>query len=169
MALSRRLRDRSWSSTQVRLADGAVESVQRMTFPAPVVERTDAGARELGDLYWRALRQSTFGFLRMTAGADGFEIRLLGRGPALLRFSRGEKAVSADTVTCRYAILGGLLARAPSGSIRFTQEGTDAVAVTSAVEGFLPRLGVFYAPVQSRLHVALGRRYFTRLQREAER
>jgi hypothetical protein len=62
-----------------------------------------------------------------------------------------------------------LLARAPVGSIRFTQEGTDAVAVTSAVEGFLPRLGVFYAPVQSRLHVALGRRYFARLQRDGER
>jgi len=165
VALNRRLRDRSWSSTQVRLADGAVESVQRVTFPAPVVERTDAGARKLGELYWRALRQSTFGFLRMTSGADGFEIRLLGHGPALLRFSPEEKSVSGDTVTCRYAILGGLLARAPAGSIRFTQEGTDGVAVTSAVEGFLPRLGVFYAPVQSRLHVALGRRYFARLQR----
>jgi hypothetical protein len=167
--LNRRLRDRSWSSTQVRLADGAVESVQRVTFPAPVVERTEAGARKLGDLYWRELRQSTFGFLRTIAGVDGFEIRLLGRGPTLLRFSREQESVSADEVTCRYAILGGLLARAPAGSIRFTQEGTDAVAVTSAVEGFLPRLGVFYAPVQSRLHVALGRRYFARLQRDGER
>jgi hypothetical protein len=166
--LSLRVRERSWSSTQARLADGAVDSVQRMTFPAPVVERTEAGARKLGDLYWRELRQSTFGVLRTIAGADEFEIRLLGRGPALLRFSRGKEAVSADTVTCRYAILGGLLARAPAGSIRFTQEGTDAVAVTSAVEGFLPRLGAFYAPVQSRLHVALGRRYFTRLRREAK-
>lgn len=104
----------------------------------------------------------------MTEGADGFQIRLLGRGPALLRFSPEQKSVSEDTVTCRYAILGGLLARAPSGSIRFTQEGRDAVAVTSAVEGFRPRLGVFYAPVQSRLHVALGRRYFARLQRAGE-
>jgi hypothetical protein len=166
--LSLRVRERSWSSTRARVADGAVESVQRMTFPASVVERTEAGARKLGDLYWQGLRQSTFGVLRTIAGADEFEIRLLGRGPALLRFSSGEEAVSADTVTCRYAILGGLLARAPAGSIRFTQEGTDAVAVTSAVEGFLPRLGVFYAPVQSRLHVALGRRYFTRLRREVK-
>jgi hypothetical protein len=167
--LSLRVREQSWSTTQACLADGAVESAQRMTFPAPVVERTEAGARKLGDLYWRELRWCTFGVLRTIAGGDQFEIRLLGRGPALLRFSRGEVAVSADTVTCRYAILGGLLARAPAGSIRFTQEGTDAVAVTSAVEGFLPRLGVFYAPVQSRLHVALGRRYFARLQRDGER
>lgn len=162
-----RVRERAWSSTHARLADGAVESVQRMSFSAPVVERTEAGARKLGELYWRELRQWTFGVLRTTAAADAFEIRLLGRGPALLRFSRGVEAVSADTVTCRYAILGGLLARAPAGSIRFTQEGPHAVAVTSAVEGFLPRLGVFYAPVQSRLHVALGRRYFSRLRREA--
>ena len=150
------------------MADGAVESVQRMTFPGPVVERTEVGAGELGDLYWRALRQSTFGFIRIASGADGFELRLVGRGPALLRFSPEQKSVSDDTVTCRYAILGGLLARAPAGSIRFTQEGTDGVAVTSAVEGFLPRLGVLYAPVQSRLHVALSRRYFARLQRGAE-
>jgi hypothetical protein len=160
--------EHSWSSTQVRLADGAVESSQRMNFPAPVVERTGAGARKLGDLYWRVLREATFGVLRTSRGADAFEIRLLGRGPALLRFSCGEEAVSIETVSCRYAILGGLLARAPAGSICFTQEGTDAVAVTSAVEGFLPRLGVLYAPVQSRLHVALGRRYFTRLRREAK-
>jgi hypothetical protein len=166
--VSLRVHERSWSSTQVRLADGAVESVQRVTFPTPVVERTEAGARELGDAYWRMLRDSTFGIIRTTARPDELEIRLLGRGPALLRFSRGEQAVSADIVTCRYAILGGLLARAPAGSIRFTQEGTGSVAVTSAVEGFLPRLGVFYAPVQSRLHVALGRRYFTRLRREAK-
>jgi hypothetical protein len=166
--LSLRVRERSWSSTQARLADGAVESVQRMTFPAPVVERTEAGARTLGDLYWRELQQWTLGALRTTASADEFEIRLFGRGPALLRFSRGEETVSDDTATCRFAILGGLLARAPVGSIRFTQEGSDAVAVTSAVEGFLPRLGVFYAPVQSRLHVALGRRYFTRLRREGK-
>lgn len=163
------VRERSWSSTQTRLADGAVESVQRMTFPAPVVEHSDAGARRLGDLYWRELRRSTLGALRTIERADHLEIRVLGRGPALLRFSRGEEAVTADTVICRYAILGGLLARAPAGSIRFSQEGTDAVAVTSAVEGFLPRLGVAYAPIQSRLHVAFGRRYFACLRREAKR
>jgi hypothetical protein len=161
--------EHSWSSTQARLADGAVESVQRMTFPAPVVERTEAGARKLGDLYWRELRRWSLGVLRAIPAVDEFEIRLFGRGPALLRFSSASETVAADRVTCRYAILGGLLARAPAGSIRFVQEGTDAVAVTSAVEGFLPRFGVVYAPIQSRLHVALGRRYFTRLSHEAKR
>jgi hypothetical protein len=160
--------EHSWSSTQVRLADGAVESTQRMNFPGPVVERTHTGARELGDLYWRVLREATFGVLRTSRGDNEFEVRVLGRGPALLRFSCGKEAVSTETVSCRYGILGGLLAREPAGSICFTQEGTDAVAVISAVEGFLPRLGVLYAPVQSRLHVALARRYFTRLRRQAK-
>jgi len=160
--------ERSWSSTHVRFSDGAVESAQRMSFSAPAVERTEAGARKLGDLYWQVVRESTFGVLRTNDGEDGFEIRLLGRGPVLLRFSRGAQAVSAETVSCCYAILGGLLARVPAGSICFTQEGTDVVTVISAVEGFLPRLGVLYVPVQLRLHVALGRRYFMRLRREAK-
>jgi hypothetical protein len=162
-----RTRGKTWSSTQARLSDGAVESVQRTTFPRPVVEHSHAGARRLGDLYWRELRRATFSVVRTSRCGDELEIRLLGRGPALLRFASPEHAVDADTVSCSYAIRGGLLARAPAGSIWFTHEGVGAVAVTSAVEGFLPRLGVLYAPVQLRLHVALGSRYFSRLRREA--
>ena len=162
-----RARGRTWSSTQTRLSDGAVESVQRTTFPRPVVEHTTAGARRLGDLYWRELRRATFGVIRTTYWEGELEIRLLGRGPALLRFADPEQVIDPTKVSCSYAIRGGLLARAPAGSIRFTQEGVDSVAVTSVVEGFLPRLGVLYAPVQSRLHVALGRRYFSRLWRES--
>ncbi len=154
-----------WSSTQIR-SGGAVESVQRVTFPRPVVEHSRAGAQRLGDLYWRELHRATFGALRTTQRDGEPEIRLLGRSPALLRFGHPEQAIAANSVRCSYAILGGLLARAPAGSIRFTQEGQGPVAVTSAVEGFLPRFGVLYAPVQSRLHVALGRRYFARLGRE---
>jgi hypothetical protein len=156
----------AWSSTLSRGPGGAVESVQRVMFTRPVVEYSRAGARRLGDLYWRELRRATFGALRATPCDGELEIHLLGRGPALLRFGSPEQAIAANSVCCSYAILGGLLARAPAGSIRFTQEGQGAVAVTSAVEGFLPRFAVLYAPVQSRLHVALGRRYFARLRRE---
>lgn len=148
------------------MADPTVESVQRTTYPRPVVEHSRAGARRLGDLYWRELSRATFGVVRTTPCDDELEIRLLGRGPALLRFGFPEQAIDANTVSCRYAIRGGLLAREAGGSIRFTQEGVRAVCVTAAVEGFRPRLGVLYAPVQSRLHVALGRRYFSRLARE---
>lgn len=172
--MSRRSRERSWSSTQTRLASGAFDSVQRMTFPGPVVARTSAGANRLGALYWSELRRSTLGVVRATESAGELRIRLLGVGPALLTFGPPEEAVDVATVGCRYPIRGGLLARAPAGSIRFTQVGADAVEVTSAVEGFVPRLagrwsGVLYAQVQSRIHVALGRRYFARLRREARR
>jgi hypothetical protein len=138
-----------------------------MTFPRPVVEHTSAGAQKLGDLYWREVRRATLGLVRTTVRNEELEMRVLGRGPALLRFGRPEEAIDTETVSCSYPIRGGLLARAPAGSLRFTQQGLGSVAVTSAVEGFLPRLGVLYAPVQSRLHVALGRRYFSRLRREA--
>jgi hypothetical protein len=167
MTVKVRTQERAWSSTQTRLPDGAVESVQRMTFSRPVVEHSQAGARRLGELYWLELRRATFGVVRTTQHEHELTIRLLGRGPALLRFGDPEQAIDARTVSCSYAIRGGLLARAPAGSIRFSQEGVGTVAVTSAVEGFLPRLGMLYAPVQSRLHAALGRRYFYRLGREA--
>jgi hypothetical protein len=140
-----------------------------MTFARPVVEHSPAGARRLGELYWRELRRATLGVIRPTYRDGELEIRLLGRGPALLRFGCPEQAIDPTRVSCSYAIRGGLLARAPAGSIRFTQEGVETVAVTSEVEGFLPRLGVLYAPVQSRLHVALGHRYFSRLRRESRR
>jgi hypothetical protein len=177
--MSVRSRERSWSSTQTRSPAGAFESVQRIAFPAPVVERTPAGARQLGELYWREVERSTFGVIRARVEAGGLEVRLLGIGPALLHFGEPEHAVSSDSVSCLYPIRGGLLARAPGGSISFTQTGLDAVEVSSAVDGFFPRLatrrqrrgwhGLLYPQIQARLHVALGRRYFARLWKEALR
>jgi hypothetical protein len=177
--MSLRSRERSWSSTQTRSPAGAFESVQRIAFPAPVVERTTTGARRLGELYWREVERSTFGLIRARAAAGGMEVRLLGIGPALLRFGQPEHAVSSDWVNCLYPIRGGLLARAPAGSISFTQTGLDAVEVSSAIKGFFPRLasrrqfrrwhGLLYPQIQARLHVALGRRYFARLWQDALR
>lgn len=140
-----------------------------MTFPRPVVDHSEAGARRLGDLYWRELRRTTLGVIRATWCDDELAIRLLGRGPALLRFGCPESVIEPTTISCSYAIRGGLLARAPAGSIRFTQEGVDGAVVTSSVAGFLPRLGVLYAPVQASLHSVVGRRYFSRLRRESRR
>jgi hypothetical protein len=169
----------SWSSTQTRSPSGAFESVQRTAFSTPVVERSAAGAKRLGEVYWREVQRSTFGVIRMRRTADGLDVRLLGAGPALLSFGRPEHAVSSTTVRCLYPIRGGLLVRSPGGSISFTQTGSDVVEVSSAIAGFFPRLaarnqghrrnGLLYAQVQARLHVALGRRYFARLRQEARR
>jgi hypothetical protein len=169
----------SWSSAQTRSPSGAFESVQRTAFSKPVVERSAAGAKLLGDVYWREVQRSTLGVIRIRCNADGLDVRLLGVGPALLRFGRPEHAISATIVHCLYPIRGGLLVRTPGGSISFTQAGSDVVEVSSAIAGFFPRLaarrqgrrwhGLLYAQVQARLHVALGRRYFARLWQEARR
>jgi hypothetical protein len=145
----------------------------------PVVERSVSGAERLGELYWRVVQRSTFGVVRVRAGAGGPEIRVLGVGPALLRFGEPEHLVSSSSVSCLYPIRGGLLARSPAGSISFTQTGSDAVEVDSTIQGFFPRLatrrqrrrwkGLLYPQIQARLHVALGRRYFARLWQDARR
>jgi hypothetical protein len=169
----------SWSSTQTRSPAGAFESVQRIAFSTPVVERSTAGAKLLGEVYWREVQRSTFGVIRVRRSAGGLDLRLLGVGPALLRFGRPEHAVGSSIVRCLYPISGGLLVRAPGGSISFTQTGSDVVEVSSAIAGFFPRLaprrsrrrwhGLLYPQVQARLHVSLGRRYFARLLQEARR
>ena len=162
-----------WSSSQGRSPAGAFESVQRVELPGPVVERSAAGARRLGELYWRELERWTLGLVRVRSTARATELRLLGAGPALLRFGEPELEVSRGAVGCRYPIRGGLLARSPAGSISFAQSGVDGVEVSTTIAGFFPRLaarrrkGLLYPHVQARLHVALARSYFARLWREA--
>lgn len=166
---------RAWS--QSRGPTGAFTFVHRDSLPSPAVEHSTAGARRLGDLYWHELDRSTFGLVRTQVRDDGVVLRLLGTGPTLLRFGPAEPSLTPDSVTCRYAILGGLLARASGGCIAFTQAAGCPVEVRSEIDGFFPRLatrrvrrrwrGVLYPHVQSRLHVALGRRYFARLRTEA--
>ena len=153
--------------------------MQRASLPSRAVEHSPAGARRLGDLYWHELDRSTFGLVRVRVTSDGVVLRLLGISPALLRFGREELTVTPDSVTCRYAILGGLLARMPGGWIAFTQTVGSPPEVRSEIDGFFPRLatrrvrrgwsGLLYPHLQTRLHVALGRRYFARLRTEAAR
>jgi hypothetical protein len=171
----RRLPPGTWSSSQAESPSGSFDSVQRIVLPAPVVECTTAGARRLGELYWRELERSTLGLVRVR-GEDALALRVLGLGPALLRFGAPELAVGPDAVSCTYAIQGGLLARSPGGSISFTQTGAEDVELRTSLTGFFPRLasrrarrrgGLLYAQGQARLHVALGRSWFTRLWREA--
>ena len=66
--MSLRGHERAWSSTQACSPSGAVESVQRTAFPRPVVERSAAGARRLGELYWREEERATHGVIRTRAG-----------------------------------------------------------------------------------------------------
>jgi hypothetical protein len=172
-------RDPLWSWSQSRSSAGSFESVQRIRVPAPVVEHSAAGAKHLGDVYWDEIERSMYGVIRARESSGGVELRVLGIGPALLRFGPPEHLVTAASVTCRHPILGGLLARLPAGSISFAQTGASDVELSSSIDGFFPRLaprrlrggwnGVLYPQIQTRLHVALGRRYFARLRAEAAR
>ena len=164
-----------WS--QSRSPTGSFESVQRVKLPGPVVEHSAAGAKRLGDVYWSEIERSLYGLIRARERSGGMELRVFGVGPALLRFGPPEHLVTPGAVTCRYPILGGLLTRMPTGTISFTQAGGTEVELSSAIDGFFPRLaprrlrrgwnGVLYPQLQTRLHVALGRRYFARLRAEA--
>jgi hypothetical protein len=72
-----------------------------------------------------------------------------------------------------------LLAQRPAGEIAFAQVGRSPLVVRSTIRGFFPSLaarqgerdwtGALYSQVQSRVHVAISRRYFARLIREARR
>lgn len=143
----------------------------------PVVASTADGARRLGDHYLREVARASRGVVRVRGAPAGPELRLLGRGPCLLRFAPPETVHEPGNVACRYSILGGLLAQRPGGALELSQTGTDEPELRAAVTGFVPRLGLrpgfprwsgaLYDHVQRRLHVAISRRYFRRLIEEA--
>jgi hypothetical protein len=64
--------------------------------------------------------------------------------------------------------LGGLLARSPGGALVVAQTGRERTELYVAVTGFFARLGsgAVYRHVQQRIHMAVSRRYFTRLIEE---
>jgi len=138
-----------------------------------------ARAEYLGLTYWREVERVTRGLIRQRERNGVLELRLLGRGPSLLRFGRPTIQASSTLVCCSYPIEGGLLAQRPAGEIAFAQVGGSPPVVRSTIRGFFPSLaarqgerdwtGALYSQVQSRVHVAISRRYFARLIREARR
>ena len=75
-----------WRSVHGRGADGSIESDERVTAASAVVERSEAGARLLGERYWREVASASRGLVRGRRNGDGVELRLFARGPSLLRF-----------------------------------------------------------------------------------
>jgi hypothetical protein len=159
-----------WDARQRQTETGAVESEQRVDLPRPVVEFSERGAALLGSGYWSEVRRCTLGLVRQRDGC----VRLLGRGPALLRFGEPVLEATPAFVACRYPIRGGLLARRPEGELDFVQSPSE---LRSSIRGFFPALaahdgepdwtGALYTLVQSRIHVAISRRYFARLIAES--
>ena len=162
-----------WESWQGQRDDGAVESEQRVVLRNPVVEFSETGGEHLGRVYWREVERITGGLVRVRERQGSIELRLLGRGPALLQFGAPRIDATTTLVSCLYPIEGGLLARRPGGEIDFAQTGDGPTVVRSAIRGFFPSLaartgspdwtGALYNRVQSRIHVVVSRRYFARL------
>jgi hypothetical protein len=166
-----------WETWQGQRGDGAVESEQRVVLRAPVVEFSVAGGERLGRVYWREVERITGRLVQSRERQGSIELRLLGRGPSLLRFGPPTIEATTTLVCCRYPIEGGLLARRPAGEILFAQAGDGTPVLRSAIRGFFPSLasrtaspdwtGALYNGVQSRIHVSVSRRYFARLIAEA--
>lgn len=143
----------------------AVQSEERACAPVAIVEASPEGGRRLAAAYWREVETTTGGLVRVFRSPDGLALRAL--GATLLKFGLPRIETVGDRVSCCYPIEGGLLASRPGGFIVFGQDGT---VLTSSISGFHPRLDFFpglYSCVQARLHVAVSRRYFARLVREA--
>lgn len=166
-----------WQTSQGQTEDGAVESEQRVVLPGLVVECSEAGAERLGRAYWHEVERVTRRLVRARESSGRLELRVLGRGPVLLRFGRPGLESTNGLVSCRYPIEGGLLAQKAAGEIVFAQAGGATPVLRSTIRGFFPSLaarqgepdwtGALYNQVQSRIHVAISRRYFARLIEEA--
>lgn len=162
-----------WETSQRQLPDGAVESEQRVTLSAPVVAFDNAGATALGERYWREVERATHGLVRARRTAEGVRLRLLWRGPVLLSFAPPKLEADTHRVHCSFPISGGRLARRAAGELTFAQVYGERIELSSAIRGFYPALaahegrrdwtGALYNSVQSRIHVAISRRYFASL------
>ncbi|MFL5946800.1 MAG: hypothetical protein ACJ74D_05205 [Gaiellaceae bacterium] len=156
-----------WDSVYTRGPDGVIESDERITLTRPVVAWTSAGARELGERYWNEVGRATLGLVRMLELREGSELRLRLVGASLLRFGRAELAAGEDSVTCRFPIRGGVLAKERAGALVLSQSGDETPQLRAALTGFVPRLGSRpYDQIQRRVHVAISRRFFRRLLEE---
>jgi hypothetical protein len=167
-----------WSSSERKSPAGAVQFEQRVRASRPVVELSEAGALALGERYWQEVEAFTHRLVRVHEHQRELELRLLGRW-VLLRFGAPETEVDESCALSRFPIVGGLLARAPAGSISFAQTTLPTVELRATIEGFLPRLGgraggpawtgSLYRQVQQRIHTRVSRRYFESLIREDPR
>ena len=105
----------------------------------------------LEQLYWVEVRRVTFGLARFSRDA----IRLFGGWPVLLRLG--------PLVDGRRAILGGLIARRPGGTIAWQADG---VHVSVVVEDFSPLLQGPLLKFEALFHDLVGKRFLARVARE---
>jgi hypothetical protein len=152
---------------------GVVATAQRIELTRPAVPQAESGAVALATAYWREVERSTGGLVDVREVGKAVEIRLLGRGPALLRLGPVQTVVTPASLVCRYSIVGGVLVRRAGGRLTLSQTIRSSVRLRASVAGFMPRLaarpglprwtGPLWLLGQARLHDAIGRRFLTRL------
>ena len=147
-------------------------TAQKIVLARPAVESTERGASELADAYWAQIRRLTRGLARRAdrrvaapSCACG-ALRSSGSG-------RRRRRSRPELVECRYAIVGGLLAKEEAGSLAFAQRTAPRLELEISVTDYVPFLSsrrelcslrrFVYRQVQERLHAAIGRRYLARM------
>jgi hypothetical protein len=153
----------------MRLASQPVTSGETTTAAGPVVETSPRGGEMLADAYWREVEATTRRLVRARTADGHIDVRLLGRGPSLIKLGPPTVLVDAASVTCTYPIVGGLLVGRAGGALALEQESGDPVVLRSMLTEYVPTLaGALYFQLQARLHSLITRRYFARLVRETQ-
>jgi hypothetical protein len=132
-------------SFSVKHEDGTIDTCQRAHLGAQL------DALRLEQLSGDEIRRVTLGLVQFSRST----IRLLGVWPVVLRFG--------PLVDGRRAILGGLFARGPGGTIAWRSDGEHT---SVAVEGFAPLLRGPLWRLESSFHDLVGRRLLARVARE---
>jgi hypothetical protein len=138
--------------------------------------RRDDGMTRSGLREWESTQRQT----ALGAVESEQRVQLLRRRPLLLAFGQPIMTLTEGCLRCCFPITGGLLAYQPGGEILFAQDQVgDRLWLRSTITGFFPALaarpgepdwtGALYSQVQRRIHLAISRRYFSRLIGEAGR
>jgi hypothetical protein len=152
----------------VRHGSKAVASRETATAAKLLVEPSPRGAAMLAASYWHEVEATTLRLVRADSGGGPIDVRLFGRGPALISLGAPTVIAEPTSVACSYPILGGLLVGRPGGALTLEQVSGEPVILRSTLTGYVPRLaGALYAHAQARLHSRISRRYFARLVRES--
>lgn len=153
----------------MRHASKLVTSHETRTAAGPVVEPSPRGAETLAATYWREVEATTRRLVQAVAVDGHIDLRLMARGPTLIRLGPPSVLANLASVTCTYPIVGGLLVGRPGGTLALEQMNGDPVVLRSTLTEYVPRLaGTLYIQVQARLHALISRRYFARLGRDAQ-
>ncbi len=147
-------------------------NTQRMALARPVVDSSARGARLLADAYLDEIRRYTLGTVRSRMRHARVELVLLWIVP-LFRFATPEIIATPDRIECRYAIIGGVLAKRSGGCLTIAQLFGSSPELCVTVEDYAPRLDsgrprgglrtLAYRLLQQPAHEAVGRRYLERM------